>query len=70
MSIVKVIEVISEGNSIEEALNAAVVEASQTLENIKQINVDHIEGLVEGKKIKKFRVNSKISFILNPNRKD
>lgn len=65
MSIVKVIEVISEGSSIEEALNAAVTDASKTVENIKQINVDHIEGIVEGNKIKKIRINSKISFVVS-----
>lgn len=64
MSIVKVIEVISEGSTIDEALQSAVTEASKTLKDIKQINVNHIEGIVEGKKIKKIRINSKISFVL------
>ena len=65
MSIVKIIEVISEGDSIDTAMKAAVSEASKTVENIKQVNVDHIEGLVENNKITKFRVNSKISFIVH-----
>lgn len=69
MSIVKVIEVISEGNTIDEALHAAVAEASKTLENIKQININHIEGHVEGNKIKKIRINSKISFVVDPTKK-
>ena len=66
MSIVKVIEVISEGSSIEKAIESAVAEASKTVEEIKQINVDHIEGIVENKKIKKFRVHAKISFVVDP----
>lgn len=66
MSIVKVIEVISEGKTIDEALKAAVKEASKTVDNIKQINVAHIEGLVEdGKNISKIRINSKISFLVD-----
>ena len=65
MSIVKIIEVISEGNTIEEAMKAGISDASKTVEGIKQINVDHIEGIVEGNQIKKFRVNSKISFIVH-----
>lgn len=65
MSIVKVIEVISEGDSIESAMEAAVAEAAKTLDNVKQINVVNIEGVVEKNTIKKFRVNSKISFVLN-----
>lgn len=64
MSIVKVIEVISEGDSIEAAMKSAVAEASKTLQNIRQVNVDHIEALVENNKITKFRVNSKISFVV------
>lgn len=65
MSIVKVIEVISEGKTIDEAIKAGVEEASKTVQEIKQINVDHIEGLVEKNKITKFRVNSKISFVVD-----
>lgn len=65
MSIAKVIEVISEGKSVDEAIRAAVEEASRTVENIKQVNVDHIEGLVENNKIVKFRVHAKISFVVH-----
>ena len=65
MSIVKVIEVLSEGNTIEAAMQSAVSEAAQTLHNIKQINVEHVEGLVEGQKITKYRINSKISFLID-----
>lgn len=64
MSIVKVIEVISEGESVDAAIKSAVAEASKTVEGIKQINVEHIEGLVENNKVTKFRINSKISFIV------
>lgn len=65
MSIVKVIEVISEGSSIDEAIKAAVVEASKTVEGIRQVNVDHIEAHVENNKVTKFRVDSKISFVVH-----
>ena len=65
MSIVKVIEVISEGSSIEEAVKSALVEASKTVDEIKQINVDHIEAIIEKQKVAKFRVHSKISFIVD-----
>ena len=67
MAVVKVIEVISEGETIEGAMKDAIREASKTVEEIRQINVEHIEGLVENNKITKFRVNSKISFIVKPN---
>ena len=64
MSIVKIIEVISEGDSVDAAIKSAVVEAAKTIENIKQINVDYIEGLVENNKVAKFRINAKISFVV------
>lgn len=65
MSIVKVIEVISEGKTVDEAINSAVTEAARTIEGIKQVNVDHIEGLVEQNKITKFRIHAKVSFIVH-----
>jgi dodecin len=68
MSIAKVIEVISEGDSVDAAIKSAVQEASKTIENIKQVNVKNIEAVVDHKKNKvavtKFRVNCKISFII------
>jgi len=64
MSIVKVIEVISEGKTLEEAINSGVEEAAKTVQDIKQINVSHIEGVVEKNKVTKFRVNSKVSFVV------
>lgn len=65
MSIVKVIEVISEGHTIDEALKAAVAEASKTVDGINQVNVQHIEAIVKNNKIEKVRINAKISFIVH-----
>ena len=64
MSIVKVIEVISEGASVDEGIKSAAIEASKTVENILQINVDHIEALVEKGKVTKFRIHAKVSFLV------
>jgi len=64
MSIVKVIEVISEGKTVDEAIANAVKEASLTLSGIKQVNVDYIEGLVDNNKVTKIRINAKISFLV------
>lgn len=65
MSIVKVIEVISEGNTVDDAIKAAVVEASKTLKNIKQVNIENIEARVDNNKVTKIRVNCKISFVVD-----
>lgn len=64
MSIAKVIEVISEGKSIDEAIRSAVAEAAKTVKEIKQVNVKHIEALVENEKVVKFRVNVKVTFVV------
>ena len=64
MAIVKVIEVISEGANVDAALKSAVEEAAKTIENIKQVNIQHIEALVENNKITKIRINAKISFVV------
>lgn len=67
MAVVKIIEVISEGKTVEAAMEAAVNEVTKTVHNVNQINVVHIEGVVEKNKISKFRVNSNISFLVDPN---
>lgn len=64
-SIVKVIELISEGKTIEEAMQSAVTEAAKTLQNIRQVNVEHIEARVENNKISKYRVICKLSFLID-----
>lgn len=64
MSIVKVIEVLCEGKTIEAAMSAGVREASRTVKNIKQIDVKWIHGHVEKGKITSYRVNAKISFVI------
>lgn len=65
MTIVKVIEVISEGATVDAALKSAVEEAAKTVQNIRQINVEHIEGIVENNKIIKIRINAKLSFLVD-----
>lgn len=70
MAVVKILEIISEGASVEEAVKSAVDEAAKTVHNILQINVEHITAIVENNKVKKFRVNSKLSFLLNDRERD
>lgn len=67
MAVVKVIEVISEGDSVDAAIKSAVAEAAKTVEGIRQLNVCHIEAMVENNKVTKIRVNSKISFLVKDN---
>ena len=64
MSIVKVIEVLAEGNSIEAAMESAVKEASKSVRDIKSLYVENIQAIVEGETIVKYRVNVKVSFVV------
>lgn len=65
MSLAKVIEVLAEGETIEEAFENAVEEASQTVDNIKEVWIDDIEAMVEDNEIKFYRINAKITFVIN-----
>ena len=64
MSLAKVIEVIGEGNSMEEAVENSVKQASKTVKGIRSIYCENIKGIVEDGKIVKYRVNAKITFVL------
>ena len=64
-SIVKVIEVIAESDkSWDDAAQSAVTEAAKTVHGIKSVWIDNFSGQVEGNRIVRFRVNAKISFLL------
>jgi len=64
MSLAKVIEVIAEGETMEQAVENAVKQASRTVNNIKSIYVDTITGIVESGQISIYRVNAKITFVI------
>lgn len=65
MAIVKVIEVLAESNtSWEDATRQALIEASKTVRNIKNIYIKEQQAIVENDQITQFRVNAKISFIV------
>jgi len=61
--IVKVIEVMSESpKSWEDAAQNVASEASKTLRNIRSMYVKEFTAAVEGGKIKRYRVNAKVTF--------
>lgn len=66
MTMLKVIEVLAESDkSWEDAAQYAVDKAGQSVRNIKSIYIKNLEAQVEDGKIKKYRVNGKISFVLD-----
>jgi flavin-binding protein dodecin len=65
MAIVKVIEVLSEGQSIENAVDAAVKDAGKTVRNIKSVYIQDIQALVKSDEVDRYRINAKISFVVD-----
>ena len=65
MSIVKVLEVIAESDkSFDDAAQQAVKEAAATVREIKSIWIDNFSGVVERDRIVRYRVNAKLSFLI------
>jgi flavin-binding protein dodecin len=65
MTMLKVIEVLADSNkSWEDAAQQAVSNASKTVRNVKSIWIENFDATVEDGKLKSYRVNAKISFML------
>lgn len=66
MAMLKVIEVLAESNkSWEDAAQTAVTNAAKSLHGVRSIYIKNMEATVEDGKIKSYRINGKISFILD-----
>lgn len=66
MSMLKVIEILAESNqSWEDAAKQAIANASKTVRNIKSIYIENFEATVDGGQIRRYRINAKISFLLD-----
>jgi hypothetical protein len=68
MSIAKVLEVLAEGHSIEAAIQAAVSEAAETVRGIKHVYVEGVQAIVEDNEVVKYRVNAKLTFVVETER--
>jgi flavin-binding protein dodecin len=65
MSIAKVIEVIAEGKSVDDAIENAAKESSKSVRNVKSIYVESIQATVNDEKVAKYRVNCKVTFVVD-----
>ncbi len=66
----KVIEVLAESDkSWEDAAAVAVKTAGKTVHNIKSIYIKDMEATVKDNKIATYRINAKISFMLDNGKK-
>jgi dodecin len=69
MPIVRSIEVIAQSSKgFDDACREAVKEAAKTLRGIRSFWIKNAECIVEGDQITTYRVNGKISFLLEDNR--
>lgn len=65
MSIAKVIEVLAQSEeSWEDATREALRQASKTVRNIETIYVKEFQAVVENNQISQYRVNAKITFLV------
>jgi flavin-binding protein dodecin len=66
MAIVKVIEVLAQSDkSWDDAARIAVAEAKKSVRNIKSIYVENFQAEVENDEITNYRVNAKVSFLVD-----
>jgi hypothetical protein len=69
MAVVNVVELLAEsGESWEDAVRQAVAEATKTLRGITSVYVQEFQATVENDRVKNFRVNVKVSFVLEEGR--
>lgn len=65
MAMLKVIEILAESKqSWEDAAQQAVTVASKSVRNIRSIYVENLQATVDDGKISTYRINAKISFLL------
>jgi hypothetical protein len=65
MAIVKVIELLGESEeSWEDATRQVVAEATRTLRGVTSIYIKEFQATVENDRVKNFRVDAKVSFVM------
>lgn len=64
MSVAKTIDLLAEGDTIEDATEEAVREAQKTVDNIESVYVDNYRAVLEEGEIKAYRVHAKVTFLL------
>ena len=66
MSVARITEITAESDkSFEDAVNMGIVRANKTLQNVKGAWVKDQKVIVQNGKITTYRVNLKVTFVLN-----
>ena len=64
-NVVKVVELLAESEqSWEDAARQAVEEATKTIRGVRSVYISEFQAVVENDKVQAFRVNAKVSFVL------
>lgn len=67
MAVVKVIEILAQSpKSWEDAVQQALTEVSKTIQGTQSIYVRDLQAVVENGKISQYRLNAKVSFVVQP----
>ena len=65
MAVVKVVELLAESKeSWEDAARQAVAEATESIRGVRSVYISEFQATVENDKVSAFRVNAKVSFVL------
>ena len=65
MSVAKIVELTSTGDTIEGAIRNGVAKASETLRNIQHVYVDAVEAHCDGGEVTAFHVHLKLTFVID-----
>ncbi|WP_353641544.1 dodecin family protein [Mesorhizobium sp. WSM2239] len=65
MSVAKNTEITASGSTIEGAIAHGIDRATATLKNVKQVWVKEIVAKVDGGKVSEYRVDMKVTFVLD-----
>jgi dodecin len=64
-NVVKVVELLADSEqSWEDAARKAVEEATKTIRGVRSVYISEFQATVENDKVQSFRVNAKVSFVL------
>lgn len=64
-SVAKTIELLAEGDTIEEATENAYEHAAQSVDDIRHIYVDDYRALIEDGEVDRYRVQAKVTFVVH-----
>jgi flavin-binding protein dodecin len=65
MAVAKVIEVLGEGASFEEAVQSLLAGVEESVRNVRSIYVESIQAVVEDGAISRYRVDGKVTFVVD-----